>query len=135
MSAHLASAGPGDYVALLAYLDHDEVHRSVLQGLRRRIRDARRVATSVGFGPRYLHSTGQVFKGGPATGVFLVLTADDAVDLAVPGRPSTFGAVKMAQALGDVEVLAARGRRVIRLHLEDGVENGLERVASLVGDA
>lgn len=136
VSAHLASAGPGDYVALLAYLDHDEAHRSALQGLRRRIRDARRVATSVGFGPRYLHSTGQVFKGGPATGVFLVLTADDAaVDLAVPGRPYTFGAVKMAQALGDVEVLAARGRRVIRLHLEDGVENGLERVASLVGDA
>lgn len=136
VSAHLASAGPGDYVALLAYLDHDEAHRSALQGLRRRIRDARRVATSMGFGPRYLHSTGQVFKGGPATGVFLVLTADDAaVDLAVPGCPYTFGAVKMAQALGDVEVLAARGRRVIRLHLEDGVENGLERVASLVGDA
>ena len=136
VSAHSASAGPGDYVALLAYLDRSEAHRSVLQRLRRRIRDARRVATSVGFGPRYLHSTGQVFKGGPATGVFLVLTGDDAaVDLPIPGRPYTFGAVKMAQALGDLEVLAARGRRVIRLHLEGGAAAGLERVASLVGDA
>lgn len=136
VSAHLAGAGPGDYVALLAYLDHDEVHRSALQRLRRRIRDARRAATSVGFGPRYLHSTGQVFKGGPPSGVFLVFTADDtAVDLAVPGRPYTFGAVKMAQALGDVGVLAERGRRVIRLHMAEGVEAGLERVASLVADA
>lgn len=136
VSAHLAGAGPGDYVALLAFLDRNEVHRAALQRLRRRIRDARRVATSAGFGPRYLHSTGQVFKGGPATGVFVVFTADDtAVDLAVPGRPYTFGAVKTAQALGDMEVLAARKRPVIRLHLEEGVEAGLERVASLVADA
>ena len=134
VSAHLASAGRGDYVALLAYLDRSGAHRSALQRLRRRIRDARGVATSVGFGPRYLHSTGQVFKGGPATGVFLVFTADDAaVDLPIPGRTCTFGAVKMAQALGDLEVLAARGRRVVRLHLEGGAAGGLERVAALVG--
>ena len=136
VSAHVASAGPGDYVALLAYLDRSEAHRSVLQGIRGRVRDARRVATSVGFGPRYLHSTGQAFKGGPATGVFLLLTAADAaVDRPVPRRPYTFGAIKMAQALGDLEVLAARRRRVVRLHLEGGAAAGLERVASLIGDA
>lgn len=136
VSAHLAGAGPGDYVALLAYLDRSEENVDVLQRVRRRIRDARRVATSVGFGPRYLHSTGQAFKGGPASGVFLLLTADDAArDAAVPGRSCTFGAVKMAQALGDQEVLAARGRRVVRLHLGADAAAGLERLASFVGDA
>ena len=136
VAAHLASAGPGDYVALLAYLDRNETHTAVLQRVRSRIRDARGVATSVGFGPRYLHSTGQLFKGGPATGVFLVLTADDGDDdLPIPGRPCTFGAVKTAQALGDVEVLAARRRRVLRLHLEGGAAAGLPRFESLIGDA
>ncbi len=136
VAAHLASAGPGDYVALLAYLDRNETHTAVLQRVRSRIRDARGVATSVGFGPRYLHSTGQLFKGGPATGVFLVLTADDGDDdLPIPGRPYTFGAVKTAQALGDVEVLAARRRRVLRLQLEGGPAAGLPRFESLIGDA
>ena len=131
VSAHVASAGPGDYVALLACVDRSEANAAPLQRIRHRVRDARRVATSVGFGPRYLHSTGQVFKGGPATGVFVLLTTDAAVDLPVPGRSCTFGAVEMAQALGDLEVLAARGRRVIRLHLEGDAGAGLERVASL----
>jgi len=136
LSAHVAGAGPGDYVALLAYLDRSEGNTGLLQRIRRRIRDSRRVATSVGFGPRYLHSTGQAFKGGPATGVFVLLTADDtARDLAVPGRSCTFGTVKMAQALGDLDVLAARGRPVIRLHLEGGAAAGLDRVASLVEGA
>ena len=131
VSAHVAGAGPGDYMSLLAYVDRRRANAEVLQRIRRRVRDARRVATSVGFGPRYLHSTGQVFKGGPATGVFVLLTTDDAVDLPVPGRSCTFGAVEMAQALGDLQVLAARGRRVIRLHLEGGAGSGLQRVASL----
>ena len=131
VSAHVASAGSGDYMALLAYVDRSEVNDAALQRIRRRVRGARRVATSVGFGPRYLHSTGQVFKGGPATGVFVLLTTDAAVDLPVPGRSCTFGAVEMAQALGDLEVLAARGRRVIRLHLEGDAGAGLERVTSL----
>lgn len=130
VSAHLASAGAGDYVALLAFMDRSRANAAALQRIRQRVRDARRVATSVGFGPRYLHSTGQVFKGGPATGVFVLLTTDAAVDLPVPGRSCTFGAVEMAQALGDLEVLASRGRRVVRLHLE-GAAAGLERVASL----
>ncbi len=136
VSAHLASAGPGDYVALLAYADRSQANFAALHRIRQRVRDARRVATSVGFGPRYLHSTGQVFKGGPATGMFVLLTTDDAaVDLPVPGRSCTFGAVKMAQALGDLEVLSARGRRVIRLHLEGGAGAGLERVAPLFDHA
>ena len=136
VSAHLASAGPGDYVALLAYLDRNEMHAAALQRVRSRIRDARGVATSVGFGPRYLHSTGQLFKGGPATGVFLVVTADDGdADQPIPGRPYTFGAVKLAQATGDVEVLAARRRRVVRLHLLGGAAAGLARFESLIGDA
>ena len=136
VSAHLASAGPGDYVALLAYLDRNETHMAALQRVRSRIRDARGVATSVGFGPRYLHSTGQLFKGGPPTGVFLVVTADDGdVELPIPGRPYTFGAVKLAQAAGDVEVLAARRRRVVRLHIEGGAAAGLARFESLIGDA
>ena len=130
VSAHLASAGAGDYVALLAFMDRSRANAAALQRIRQRVRDARGVATSVGFGPRYLHSTGQVFKGGPATGVFVLLTTDAAVDLPVPGRSCTFGAVEMAQALGDLEVLASRGRRVVRLHLE-GAAAGLERVASL----
>ena len=135
VAAHVASAGPGDYLALLAYLDRSEAHQSVLQRIRHTVRDARRVTTSVGFGPRYLHSTGQVFKGGPATGVFLLITADDDADLPVPGRRCTFGETKMAQALGDLEVLAARRRRVVRLHLEGDTAAGLERVASLIRDA
>ncbi len=136
LSAHIASAGPGDYVALLAYLDRSEANIRALQHIRGRIRYARRVATSVGFGPRYLHSTGQAFKGGPATGVFVLLTADDtAHDVAVPGHACTFGAVKMAQALGDLDVLSARGRPAIRLQLEGGVTAGLERVASIVEGA
>ena len=136
LAAHLASAAPGDYLALLAYLDRSEAHQGVLQRIRHTVRDARRMATSVGFGPRYLHSTGQVFKGGPATGVFLLITSDDtAVDLPVPGRRCTFGATKMAQALGDLEVLVARRRRVVRLHLEGDAAAGLERVALLIQDA
>ena len=131
VSAHVASAGPGDYVALLAYADRSAANAAALQRIRQRVRDTCGAATSVGFGPRYLHSTGQVFKGGAATGVFVLMTTDDAVDLPVPGRSCTFGAVKLAQALGDLEVLAARGRRVIRLHLEGGAGAGLERVASL----
>lgn len=131
VSAHLASAGPGDYVALLAFMDRSRANAAALQRIRQRVRDARRVATSVGFGPRYLHSTGQVFKGGPATGVFVLLTTDAAVDLPVPGRSCTFGAVEMAQALGDLEVLASRGRRVVRLHLEGGAAAGLDRMVSL----
>jgi transaldolase/glucose-6-phosphate isomerase len=92
------------------------------------VRDARKVATSLGFGPRYLHSTGQAFKGGPNAGVFLQLTCDDAIDVPVPGHKYTFGVVKAAQARGDFSVLLERGRRALRVHLGADVPQGLARL-------
>ncbi|HKY22888.1 MAG TPA: bifunctional transaldolase/phosoglucose isomerase [Vicinamibacterales bacterium] len=118
----------GDYVALLAYIEMNQAHVDALQAIRMRVRDRKKVATSVGFGPRYLHSTGQGHKGGPNTGVFLMITCDDREDVSVPGQKYSFGTIKLAQALGDLEVLTSRGRRVIRVHLKD-VEAGLRELA------
>ncbi|MEO8503476.1 MAG: bifunctional transaldolase/phosoglucose isomerase [Acidobacteriota bacterium] len=132
LAAHLGRLGPGDYFGLLAYLEMNELHRERLQFMRQAVRDARRVATCLGFGPRFLHSTGQAYKGGPNSGVFLQLTCDDAQDLAVPGARYTFGVVKAAQARGDFAVLAERGRRALRLHLGADVKTGLARVADTV---
>ncbi len=129
---HLARLGPGDYFALLAYLDMNDAHLAALQDIRHLVRDHARVATCLGFGPRFLHSTGQAYKGGPNTGVFLQITCDDARDLPVPGRRFTFGAVKAAQARGDVEVLGARGRRALRVHLESDVELGLGALRAMI---
>ena len=105
---------PGDYFAILAFIEMNDEHRHALQAIRSLVRDRARVATSVGFGPRFLHSTGQAHKGGPNSGVFLQITADDAEDLAVPGQRYSFGTIKLAQARGDFEVLSARGRRLLR---------------------
>ncbi len=135
IKAHLDRAGPGDYVALLAYIDRNTAHIEALQALRTRIRDAKHVATCVGFGPRFLHSTGQAYKGGPNSGVVLQITADDAKDLAVPGETFTFGTVKAAQARGDFDVLAERGRRALRVHLGADVGAGLARLARAVDAA
>ena len=132
LSAHLGRLGPGDYFAVLAYVDRCETHRRVLERLRHAVRDARGVATCVGFGPRFLHSTGQAFKGGAATGLFLQVTSDDAADLPIPGRGYTFGVVKAAQASGDLQVLAARARRALRVHLGGDLTAGLERLTDLV---
>jgi transaldolase/glucose-6-phosphate isomerase len=96
-----------------------------LQAIRVAVRDARRVATCVEFGPRFLHSTGQAYKGGPNTGVFLQITCDDAVDVPVPGQKYTFGVVKAAQARGDFQVLVERNRRALRVHLGSDVAAGL----------
>ncbi len=125
LAAHFGRIRDGDYCALLAYVERNAAHREALQKMRRLIRDRKRVATCVGFGPRFLHSTGQAYKGGPNTGVFLQLTCDDAVDLPIPGRKFTFGIVKAAQARGDLDVLVARGRRVLRIHLGSHVSAGL----------
>jgi transaldolase/glucose-6-phosphate isomerase len=135
IKAHLDRAGPGDYVALLAYVDRNPANMEALTRLRTRIRDARHVATCVGFGPRFLHSTGQTYKGGPSSGVFLQITADDAHDLPVPGETFTFGVVKAAQARGDFDVLAERGRRALRVHLGADVAAGLARLAQAVDAA
>ena len=115
----------GDYFALLAYIEMNETHERALQEMRQSVRDVRRVATCLEFGPRFLHSTGQAYKGGPNTGVFLQITCDDAIDLPVPGRKYSFGVVKAAQARGDFEVLVERDRRALRAHLGADVTAGL----------
>jgi glucose-6-phosphate isomerase len=135
LKAHLSRVGPGDYVGLLAYLEMNEAHTEQLQAIRHRLRDKFRVATCLGFGPRFLHSTGQAYKGGPNTGVFLQITCDDLLDLPVPGQRYTFGVVKAAQARGDFEVLAQRGRRALRVHLGSDVAAGLETLSALVEQA
>ena len=106
--AHLGRLSWGDYLALLAYIEMNPVHEESLQQVRKIVRDKTKAATCLGFGPRFLHSTGQAYKGGPNTGVFLQITCDDAADLPVPGQKYTFGIVKAAQARGDFEVLAER---------------------------
>jgi transaldolase/glucose-6-phosphate isomerase len=125
LAAHLRRVGPGDYFALLAYIAMNEAYERALQAMRERVLGATRVATCLEFGPRFLHSTGQVYKGGPNTGVFLQISCDDAVDLRVPGQKVTFGVVKAAQARGDFEVLVQRGRRALRAHLGADVARGL----------
>lgn len=135
LGAHLATAKRGDYIALLAYLERSESHQRAIADMRRRIFERTKLATCVGFGPRFLHSTGQAYKGGPNSGVFVQLTCDDAADLAVPGQKYTFGIVKAAQARGDFQVLAERGRRALRVHLRGDVEAGLARLAQAVTTA
>ena len=132
LEAHLNLLKEGDYFALLAYIEMSEAHDRVLQDIRQSIRDFKRVATCVEFGPRFLHSAGQAYKGGPNTGVFLQITCDDAVDLPVPGRKCTFGVVKAAQARADFEVLVRRDRRALRAHLGADVTAGLNMLRDAV---
>jgi len=132
LKAHFSRLGAGDYFAMLAYLARDETNTGHLQALRLAVRDRRHVATCLEFGPRFLHSTGQAYKGGPDSGVFLQITADDAEDLAIPGHRASFGVVKAAQARGDFGVLAERGRRVLRVHLDGNVDAGLTALAAAI---
>ncbi|MEI7703199.1 MAG: bifunctional transaldolase/phosoglucose isomerase [Deltaproteobacteria bacterium] len=125
LRAHLARLGAGDYLAILAFLDPNPAVTPALQEIRESVRDASRVATTLGFGPRYLHSTGQLHKGGPERGLFLILTAEEAASPPIPGRRYGFGELSRAQARGDHEVLVARGRRVLRVHLTGGEKAGL----------
>lgn len=135
LRAHLATLRASDYVGLLAYMDRSPVHERVLLEMRTRLLTATGHATCVGFGPRFLHSTGQAYKGGPNTGVFVQITCDDAADLPVPGQRASFGVVKAAQARGDFEVLAARGRRALRVHLHGDATAGLERLSAALAGA
>jgi transaldolase/glucose-6-phosphate isomerase len=125
LRAHLSRIGERDYLALNAFLEMSPENDALLQGIREVVRHARKVATTVGYGPRFLHSTGQLHKGGPASGVFLEVTADDAVAVAIPGRRYDFGVLARAQARGDFDVLAERGRRILRVHLGPDVRAGL----------
>jgi transaldolase/glucose-6-phosphate isomerase len=129
-----AGAKSGDYVALLAYIERNKSNMQALGSMRARIRDRTRAATCLGFGPRFQHSTGQAYKGGPNSGVFLQITCDDPVDIGVPGHSYSFGVVKAAQASGDLDVLVERGRRALRVHLSD-VDAGLIELASAIDAA
>jgi transaldolase/glucose-6-phosphate isomerase len=135
LKAHFARSGAGDYVALLAYIERNSGHIGILQHMRLAIRDKRHVATCAEFGPRFLHSTGQAYKGGPDSGVFLQITADDAVDLAVPGQKASFGIIKAAQARGDFDVLTDRGRRALRVHLKGDLASGLKMLDTAIQNA
>jgi transaldolase/glucose-6-phosphate isomerase len=132
LKAHLGRLRQGDYCALLAYIERNSAHEAELQAMRVAIRDAKHVATCVGLGPRFLRSTGQAYKGGPDSGVFLQVTCDNAADLDVPGRRYSFGVVKAAQARGDFDVLAERGRRLLRVHLSGDVPAGLAALGSAI---
>jgi transaldolase / glucose-6-phosphate isomerase len=135
LKAHLARSGAHDYVALLAYIERNAAHIGNLQHMRLAVRDSRHVATCAEFGPRFLHSTGQAYKGGPDSGVFLQITADDARDLAVPGQKASFGVIKAAQARGDFGVLTERGRRALRVHLKGDLASGLQMLDAAITEA
>ncbi len=132
LKTHLSRIRTSDYFAVLGYIPMNAENEKALQALRLSVRDAKKVATCLGFGPRFLHSTGQAYKGGPNSGVFLQITCDDATDLAVPGQKYTFGVVKAAQARGDFAVLAERGRRALRVHLGKNLKSGLGALAKAV---
>jgi transaldolase/glucose-6-phosphate isomerase len=135
LAQFLAEARPGDYVALMAYLTETSETQQSFQAIRRRLRDELRLATTLGYGPRFLHSTGQFHKGGPNTGLFLQLTAEDAEDIPVPGKVYSFGVLKRAQALGDLQALRKHHRRVMRIHLGADVKKGLEALEATVETA
>jgi len=132
---HLSRISAGDYFAVLGYIPMNAENEAALQSIRLAVRDSKKVATCLGFGPRFLHSTGQAYKGGPNSGVFLQITCDDPSDLPVPGQKYTFGTVKAAQARGDFAVLAERGRRAVRIHLGRNLQSGLKALAKAVTQA
>ena len=135
LKAHLGRIGAGDYFAVLAYVARDDSNAVPLQKTRLAVRERRHVATCLEFGPRFLHSTGQAYKGGPDSGVFLQITADDAEDLAIPGHRASFGVVKAAQARGDFGVLLERGRRALRAHIKGDLRAGLAELEAAVQHA
>ncbi len=131
----VGEARPGDYISLQAYLTEDADTEELLQAIRLRLRDSLHVATTIGYGPRFLHSTGQFHKGGPNSGLFIQLTCRDAIDLSIPGKPYTFGIFKKSQALGDLEALARHGRRTMRIDLGDDAKKGLGLLKRLIEGA
>jgi len=132
IAAHLKRVKPGDYIAMLDYIRETDENEALIQAIRGRLRDALRVATTTGYGPRFLHSTGQLHKGGDSSGVFIQITADDLTDVVIVGEPFTFGVLKQAQALGDFQSLASRDRRAIRVHLGADVAAGLKTLLEIV---
>jgi len=135
LKAHLGRIKPGDYFAINAYVEMTDANEATLQAIRHTVRDKKKVATTLGFGPRFLHSTGQLHKGGPNSGVVLQITSDDAEDVPIPGEKFSFGVLKAAQASGDFKVLTDRGRRVLRVHLGKDVAAGLKKLQDIVAKA
>lgn len=135
LRAHLNRVKENDYVDLSAFIEMSDEHSALLQEIRMLIRNQKKVATCLGFGPRFLHSTGQAYKGGPNTGVFLQITADHHHDIKVPDHHYTFGFVITVQAQGDFTVLAKRLRRVLRIHLGGDVRNGLQQLLKIMKQA
>lgn len=134
--AHMSQARSGDYIALMAYLAPTEKHDQLLEAIRSELAHATVRAVTLGYGPRYLHSTGQLHKGGPNTGVFIQITVENNEVIPIPGEPYDFMALKRAQAQGDLEALQAKGRRVVRFHLPIGsVSAGLERLLDAIRTA
>ena len=125
---HLDRLNANDYFGVLAYITMNHENEDALEAARHLVRDTKKNATVLGFGPRFLHSTGQAYKGGPNTGLFLQITCDDKIDLPVPGQKYTFGVVKAAQARGDFAVLAERGRRALRVHIGKNVKGDLAKL-------
>jgi hypothetical protein len=135
LKTHLARLQTGDYFSVNAYVERTDASHQALQAIRLRVRDKKKVATTLGYGPRFLHSTGQLHKGGPNSGVFIQITSDDAEDLPIPGEPYTFGVLKNAQALGDFLSLSKRNRRAIRVHLGKDVNAGLKKLQAAMEKA
>lgn len=129
--AHLERVKPGDYIAITEYIDETHTHDKILLELRMALRDRTRAATTVGYGPRFLHSTGQLHKGGAGNGVFIQITSADAEDVVLPNEKFTFGVLKQAQALGDFESLSSRNRRAIRVDLGHNIQEGLRRLVDV----
>ena len=135
LRAHLGRLKAGDYFAINAYVEMNEENQKELNAIRRSVRATKKVATTLGYGPRFLHSTGQLHKGGRNSGVFLQITSEDAEDLSIPGQKYSFGILTRFQAQGDFEVLVERGRRVLRVHLGPEVKRNLARLREIVQDA
>ncbi|HEX8836076.1 MAG TPA: hypothetical protein VF748_04005, partial [Candidatus Acidoferrum sp.] len=135
LKRHLCRLSAGDYLAVLGYIPMNAESEKALATIRHAVRDKKKVATVLGFGPRFLHSTGQAYKGGPNSGVFLQITCNEAKDLAVPGQKYTFGVVKAAQARGDFAVLSERGRRALRVHLGKNLKLALSTLSKAVQKA
>ena len=133
LKAHISRIDSNDYFALLGYIEMNAANELALQSIREKILNKELAATCLGFGPRFLHSTGQAYKGGANNGVFLQITADDPTDLPVPGQKYTFGVVKTAQARGDFQVLLDRERRALRVHISGELSAGLRKLAELIG--
>ena len=129
----LDMAGPGEYLANMAYVSQTPGLDQARDDLRRRVTESYGIATTMGYGHRFLQSTGQLHKGGPGSGLFLQLTADHAEDLAIPGAPFTFGVLVDARALGDLQALRASGRRAVRVDVGPNPEEAIRRIADEVG--